>query len=554
MSLLCIFPFLQGANELHIVFILDVLLAGLLLYKVVKNKEFIFSKDIKFGMILILAFSYLVTSIYSADTELSFLGFLKFFTVPLFLTLVMQYKYTVEQKDKWFDVVAKINAVMVIIILIVSIGEKILGIEDSMFFYQNRLAGFFDYANSFALFLLIGIIITGFKKELKVIDFVVMNLLLVGILMTNSRAIMIITVFSYLLILIFNSKMRKKNFVNLGIMIVTGIVVTFVMSNFGVSNRLAGTTGNSSEWVLRILYYKDALRLIGENIFGYGYMAWWYMQEGFQTGAYDAQFVHNGLLQVALDAGVIPALLIVVIFVMGFFDKKVQARDRVLMMIILGHSLIDFNMEFMAITLVLFMTLEFDKMIKIKDSYKLRSGIVIVGVIYVFFGTVTTFNAFKSYEVGNSLFPYSIALNGELETNTDSNRSLDIAESLYEKNKYFLNASFLLSQKEQYLGNYDKAHDYELWIVRNKKYTMLNYIEYVKFLEKTIKFYYANGDLENMKLYIDRLVKVPDMVQGVLESSDSLAFKIAHKPRLDIPEEMTRFIDEMRKFGEEVQL
>ena len=53
-----------------------------------------------------------------------------------------------------------------------------------------------------------------------------------------------------------------------------------------------------------------------------------------------------------------------------------------------------------------------------------------------------------------------------------------------------------------------------------------------------------------MKLYIDRLVKVPDRIEEVRESSDSLAFKIVHKPRLDMPKEMIEFIEEMKKFGE----
>lgn len=548
MCILSLFPFLQGTNELHIVFLLDVVLVVLILYRIIKNRELVFCKDVKFIMILIWAFSYLVTVFYSRDAELSFLGFLKFFTVPLFLTLVMQYKS--ENKNKWFDVVAKIGAIMVSIILVVTLGEKIIGSGNNMFFYENRLAGFFNYANSFALFLLIGLIITGFKKEIKIIDFAVMNLLLIGILLTNSRAIMIITAFSYLLILIFNKEIRKKNFINLGIMIITAIIVTLIMNNFGVNNRLAGITGNSSEWLLRILYYKDALRLLRENIFGYGYMAWWYMQEGFQTGAYDAQFVHNGFLQIALDVGVIPALLVVSIFIMGFFDKKVVARDRILMMVILGHSLIDFNMQFMAIMLTLFMTLEFDVKFKVKDNFKLRGGVVVIGGIYVFFCAATTFNAFENYELGNSMFPYSIALNKELEMCDDANKRMEIAEKLYVKNKYFLNASALLSQKEQYLGNYEKAHEYEIWIVKNKKYTMLNYIEYVKFFEKAIKFYYTNGDLVNVKVYIDRLAKVPSMIEDVINSSDSLAFKIAHKPRLDMPKEMIEFIEEMKKFGE----
>ena len=46
----------------------------------------------------------------------------------------------------------------------------------------------------------------GLFITIKTIDFIIINLLLIGILLTNSRAIMIITAFAYLLILIFNKK------------------------------------------------------------------------------------------------------------------------------------------------------------------------------------------------------------------------------------------------------------------------------------------------------------------------------------------------------------
>ena len=375
-----------------------------------------------------------------------------------------------------------------------------------------------------------------------------MNLLLVGILLTNSRGVMVFTALAYLLILIFNAKARKKNFINLGIMAAIGLTAVFIMDKgFGIINRLSSISIYSGEWILRVLYYKDALSVIASNIFGHGYMAWWYMQEGLQTGAYDAQFVHNGLLQIVVDAGVIPALLVVATFIIGFFDKKVTARDRVLMLIILGHSLIDFNMEFLVITLVLFMTLEFDKKQELTKVSNIKITVYCCGLIYIFFVLVTTLNSFGQYEVANSMFPYSISLNKELEV-ANSTKRMEIAEKLYNKNKYFLNASTLLSQKEQYLGNYEKAYEYEMWIVKNKKYTMLNYIQYVQFLEKAIQHYYQDNNIETMKLYVNRLVQVEEMIENVKETSDVLAYKIAHKPRLDMPEEMKVYIEQMKEF------
>ena len=77
---------------------------------------------------------------------------------------------------------------------------------------------------------------------------------------------------------------------------------------------------------------------------------------------------------------------------------------------------------------------------------------------------------------------------------------------------------------------------------------MLNYIDYVSFLEKAISYYYNKNNMDNTKKYIDRLIEVEDIVNNVKETSDSLAFKIAHKPRLDMPKEMKTYIEEMKKF------
>lgn len=542
MSLLSIFPFLQGINELHIVFLLDIVLLFLLFYKIHKNKKLIFTKDIKFILILVWSVSYLITTFYSADTELAFLGFLKFFTVPIFILLIMQYEYSESEREKWFEWIGKIGAVMVIICLLSILVKK------DLFFYQNRLAGFFNYANSFAMFLLIGLISLGFKKEFKIIDYIVMSLLLIGIILTNSRSLLIITIVSYITVLIFSKTHKKVKLLNSGILLVVGISVVFIAGLLGVNNRIATTSGSSSEWVLRILYYKDALRMISDNIFGYGHMAWWYMQEGFQTGAYDAQYVHNGLLQVALDAGVIPAILIVIIFIKGFFEKNRSARDKVLMVIILGHALIDFDMEFLAITLPLFMTLEFDKKFNIKEItlVKLTTGVLIA--FYSFFDLVTFLGNAGLYDNVNKVFAYSMNLDKQLQTEIDSANVIRVAEKLYDKNKYFINAAKVLSQMEQSQNNYEKAHEYELWIVKNKKYTMRNYIEYVSFLENAIKYYYSIGDNGEVKKYINRLNEVEVMINTVKETSDELAYKIQHKPRLDIPDEVINYIAAMNEF------
>ncbi len=547
MYLLSIFPFLQGANELHIVFLLNIVLIGLMLLKIYKNKKIVLTKDLKFILICIWSISYLITAVYSVDTELSILGFLKFFTVPIFILTIMQYEYTKEERDKWFNIISEIGAVMVIICVFFAVIGKY-----DVFFYQNRLAGFFNYANSFAMFLLVGFIIIGFKEKLKIIDFFVMSLLLIGIILANSRSIMIISIFAFVIILIFSRLAKKSKLITIGLVAIISLATVCIVGTLGVNNRLSEVSGNSSEWLLRFLYYKDAIRMLKDNVFGYGYMAWWYMQEGFQTGAYDAQYVHNGLLQIALDAGVIPALLIVLVFMKAFFEKDRNTRDKLLMVVILGHALIDFDMEFMAIMLPLFMTLEFDKKFEVRNTKIVNIFLSAMLICYSFFALVTTLNKFQKYDVSNQLFAYSIALNDELELESDAIKALDISEKLYKKNKYYLNSAKVLSQREQSVNNYEKAYEYELWIVKNKKYTMRNYIEFVSFLQDSIKYYYSIDDMENVRLFISRLLEVENMINMVKENSDELAYKIAHKPRLDMPNEMKKYIDDMKIFSENI--
>ena len=123
---------------------------------------------------------------------------------------------------------------------------------------------------------------------------------------------------------------------------------------------------------------------------------------------------------------------------------------------------------------------------------------------------------------------------------------------MYRKNKYFLNASVLLSQREQYLEQYNKACEFEEWIVKNKKYTMLNYIKYAQFLEETINYYYHIGDIKTMKVYVDKICEISQIIENVKKLSDELAYKIHHKPRLDMPEEMELYIEQMKEFIEKI--
>ena len=109
--------------------------------------------------IIIIVLMYLIASIYGVDAGMGYIGFGKNITTLFFLCIVMQLKE--EQREKMLKSVSMIGSVMTVFGF-VSYGIKPLY---QVLFTAERLGGFFQYANVFGLFCLIGIILLVDKKQ-----------------------------------------------------------------------------------------------------------------------------------------------------------------------------------------------------------------------------------------------------------------------------------------------------------------------------------------------------------------------------------------------------
>jgi len=540
MIIILIFPFFKGISDFHIAFIMDAILLIGLIYKIIKNGFIRYTVDFKFIAIVAFSLSYLIVSIYAVDKTDALLGFFKFATIPVFLFLVMQYNLTRSEKNKLLNTVSYSGAIMVIL------GLVFFAFGYTKMFHNNRFSGFFAYANSFAMWLLMGIIITACKDKLKWYDFVILNVLMIGIILTNSRAIIILSIAVYIAIILFNKTIRKDLIKNAGIMVVVGAITYFILTKFGIFSRIV--TGTSSEGLLRLLYYKDALRMIKENIFGYGYFAWWNMQPSFQTGVYYARYIHNSFLQVVFDVGIIPALLIVYIFVSGFFDKKSTLTEKILMFIVLGHSLIDFDIEFMAITMILFLTLNFDKQKTVSHTKVIKISTGVFLAFYMYFGAVTFAQNIGKYDIANKIYPYwSNTLEAELGSIKDFDEKVVRARKVMKLNKYYRQPYYVISEYYQRKNNYKKAHEYEKEVLAIRKYDKAMYLKYINFLLEAIQVSILQKDNESIKFYSKEIVEVKDKINNVIEESDELAFEIEHKPDLELDEEILDMIEKLKK-------
>lgn len=536
-TILFIAPLLSGLLPLWSNFWVSIVCLIGIVIKIYKNKKIILLKDKKFIFICIYIFSFLFVNFWAVDKGMNIMGFFKNFSIILFILLFIQYNYNDDEKKKVFSVIpySAVFSLFVSVFLILLGNEAIL--------LNGRLQGVFFYANSYGLFLLIGAIILLMKEKIELKDYIMIATLFLGIIITNSRAIIILTILSLISILIINKKNRKK-------ILIVGIsfILTFagIYSLSQIEKRVDSEMFESSEFLTRLLYYKDGIDMVKENPFGYGYMGWYYKQVEVQTGVYDTKYVHNSVLQVMLDVGIIPTISLISLLLMTFLDKKQSLINRLLLVLILGHSLIDIDLEYMFFILVIGTMINF-KTFEMKKN-KIQSVICVIGIVM---HAVLCFSGIcfecDNYKMAYSLIPfYTDALQEELYSTTSEEEQLNLANKIYKLNRNVSGMYEAMSYEEQKNGNYEKALEYEKKRLSLNKYTMANYMHYTEFLSNALQYYNSKKDDEKVMNFVKEICNVENLIKQTLEKTNPLAYKIKHIPNLEMPAEMKAFIEQVK--------
>lgn len=251
---------------------------------------------------------------------------------------------------------------------------------------NGRLQGTFGYSNSYAAFLMTGLMIltsetgtdckksdrmqllpdTQQKRQLQIVRICQAIFLSVGIVLTQSRGAVLCGLVAIIWVGLgwqFNRHAdkgandhadRRDNDENHNHRIVISVAILTIAAIVVITNRL-GDAYHNSTIIGRLLYDKDAVRLLLRHPFGIGYLGWHYLQGMTQHGMYSVRFVHNELLQVALDYG-IPAAVIMLTWTIQHWQRMQNAYQAAALMLML-HCLVDFDLQFGVMTAVLVLLL-----------------------------------------------------------------------------------------------------------------------------------------------------------------------------------------------------
>lgn len=236
-----------------------------------------------------------------------------------------------------------------------------------------RMQSSIGYANVTAIYCGVGVILSYIYRRrfenLKSLHTLCLVINLLGLILTFSRFGIVCFIISILIVLCF--KYRYILYIA-----ITGLVLTLSSVGYifilGKQKILLG-----SSLVSRLIYWQDGFSLWLKHPFGIGAGEWENSQYLAQTFGYTVKFVHNGLLQIAIDGGIMVIIAFVVLLVIGFLGLYKQwsyTKDDLYLglmasfLLIVLHSIVDIDLSFSATLIILGVIIAFGvkRQLKIK--------------------------------------------------------------------------------------------------------------------------------------------------------------------------------------------
>lgn len=531
--LMVIAPFFIGLAPDFWAISFGALTAIALIVIVLEKKRFIIQKDPSLVFLTILVITALITIFTGISPGDSLIGAVRYLSVLLWALLTLQ-----MPQEKREDTLLYLPSIA-LFILIVSAALFIL--PDTRSFVtngNNRLAGFFQYANTFALFLSLGLAIymeMMASKDSFIKQILYSIIFLTGILWTGSRMTLGLTVLFMVFSFVKQKDLRRCY---LALLIAIAAILVLILIVAGISKnpfyRLISVSG--STFYGRLIYYQDALKIISNHPLGLGYKGYWLVQAANQSAPYSTMYVHNGYLQCMLDNGWIAG--IVLILLIGRIIWKSDHTERILIAMIAVHIFFDFDLAYQYIWWIIVLLIPWNKQEK---NIHPACSIAVAGIFLA--SSILLIPASYTSMAGRYAKCYQIlptSLSNEILLMADEDDT-DIQVSL---------ASDVLSRYPECGIAYDalaKADEEKidyLQMLSNKRQALLlqkykeeEYEEYMQMLEEAVKYYEKTGNTENKEKSLSYLQEFPSIISKA-ESSlnllnqytvDHMDFAIAEK-------------------------
>lgn len=561
---LCIFPFLWGLFYDYTACFSGVFLCGLFIAHISITKKITWEFNRKTISFLGILAGYLIACFFAIDRGMTCLGLGKILTMVVFYVFTLQLRN--EVKEIGIQTVVDTGVIMVVLCVIAYVIPEFT----DFVFQARRMGGFFQYSNTFAFFLLMGIVLVLAKDVYTKTDFIKIVLLLLGLFWSGSRSVFLLFVVS-IFILILKKTTHRRQILAIGISaIVFVILYTVITGDVQNIGRIFTTSLQSSTLLGRILYYIDAVKMLSAHSMGLGTMGYFYLQPAEQSGAYTTMFVHNDILQIGLDGGIIAMISFLIWMGSNLLDKNLSKRNQGLLLLFLLHICVDFDLQYTYLFfLLILLTSQIhqdeveheeggilnDKCLLFVEKKYLKCGITLLGICSVLLFYLGMAN--MAEETGNhtwaiKLYPWNTESNISLMLTSENIEEVEqYADRILEQNAYSYEAYNMKAIAAFEKGNYKDMIAYKKKALAITKYEIAEYQDYIVMLKKAIDDSISRNDSEDYAVYVQELLDVPTQIEAVKEQTHELAWKLRDIPKLTLEQEYMDYIEWYRRLTNE---
>ena len=473
----------------------------------------------------LLAFCHLVSIPFAVSPGMAFTGFLR--TLVFVLLFLSVCYYTTDEIELMLDAAAHEGAALSALYTVSFVANRVSGVPD----LNGRIDGPFQYANTWALFQLICLILLACSKKKTRVTTAEIAALALGIGLTGSRGVLLLLLALMIFkgVSVFLTKEEVRSLVPILFFSLTALIVSGLLSGGLLWERLLRIPSSSS-LNGRLLYWADGLRMLRKHPLGVGYGGYRYMQALEQTGVYRSRWIHNEYLQFALLAGIAFAALALVMLC----RKGISPRRRIVMLVIAVHAMVDFDFQYFALVFLFFLcsASEHRKLLVFPRSRSRwiaagLSGAVLCGC-FLYFSTVYLLDF--SGRAAWDLFPADLELAEKkllrFPTAEDGEGMADFILRSTDLSTAAWDCKF---QASRHRLRHSEMLDAKYHFLRLNRYQAEAYAEFADLFETA---YRESGGGEHAA-YRSLALAVIAQIEDVRENTSPLAYRIADSPGLE---------------------
>lgn len=502
-------------------------LAGFIVYRYIRTGRVVFRLNLLSVAVAAAAVFYALSPIWALDRGTSVYGLVRFLPTLLFLLCLQQSRASGDIIKLYLPyAMAFMGAVS-------AIGAQLF---PSLFLVNGRLSGFLQYPNTFAILLLLSLILIFSKQKIHIYDWVCAAVLAFCMLYSGSRTVLLLAALTALLLpfVIKDKRTRVIYLIALGGALVLAAVLVFAVG--GAFSRILSVSLSSSTFVGRLLYWQDAIPVILKHPLGLGYGGYYYIQQSAASGVYSVMYAHNGLLELMLDIGWLPALLLYAAFIKPLL--RAPRGTRLLLLIFILHTLFDFDLQFAAVFMLLTVFCD-EGGREIKLSF-LPALSALVAAVCLYFGAAHLAYTLGSADLCHAMYPAHTANEVARLTAMTDGRELDAqADRILGINRY---VGVAYSAKARYAysqGDFLSLIKYKNELFEIAPFCYTDMEEYCYMLIHGISLYTEAGDDYSAGVCRDQLKATVARVAAQSTRLSTLGRLIGDQPQTELPADIT---------------